>query len=140
MAKKVKTFSLEGRDKEFTIEEMTVGEIIDFVSGKFQVFNADGEKDNEKESNKGKSFFSEVDESVQVMDKVLDVCCNFTSKDLKELAPSEIKVIYGEFKEVNADFFDILKEVGLLEILEEIKTTVLNNFSRIAVTSLRQVT
>jgi hypothetical protein len=62
--------------------------------------------------------------------KVMSVCCDFEMKDLSQLAPSDIKEIFGAFKEVNSTFLSLLDQMGILNAAKEILDRAMSDFSR----------
>lgn len=130
-------------DKEYTIKELTVGEIIDltqgsvFFSGPLKGVGdkpAKGEK--EKKSNGG--LQEEISSVMKDLERIMNTCCDFGPKDLVELTPSQIREVYEGFKKVNADFLSSLKALGVAEALVSIRDVALNRFSKMLVTSLKQ--
>lgn len=116
-------------DKEYTVRELTVQDIIDLMNDSI-FFGAS--KGNKPE---GKNDFVLVAEDLS---KAMKKCCDFDINDLKPLPPSEIKNIYNAFMEVNATFLEILKALGMTKVLEKIQEAILQNFSKLLVTSLKQ--
>lgn len=52
-------------------------------------------------------------------------------EDLKDLTPSEIKVIWDAFKEVNSVFFKAAQAMDLGKVVAQIKDSFINDFSRL---------
>lgn len=63
-----------------------------------------------------------------------------TMDGLKAMAPSEIKTIYDAFVEVNQVFFDLAQEMGLANVMTELKVAIRKEFSEALADSLKQVT
>jgi len=134
-------------EKEYTIKELTVGEIIDITQG--SVFfsgplkgDGVGEQDKSKKGDKAKEKKSEnlTDEISGIMadfKRVMKTCCDFGPEDLVKLTPSQIREIYEGFKKVNSDFLSSLKALGVAEALVNIRDVALNRFSKMLVTSLK---
>jgi len=59
-----------------------------------------------------------------------------TLDDLIKMAPSDIKVIYDDFLEVNKTFFGVARSLGLAELLETLKQAVQKDFLKLLVASL----
>ena len=115
-------------NKEFTIKELTVKDIIRISSESSFLSGAVGGNKNDG------ALTEDIGTIIADFDKVLDSCCDFTSEDLKELAPSEIRILYDAFKVVNSDFLFSLKALGIAEALENIKDATINGFSKTLVT------
>ncbi|MGD9156801.1 MAG: hypothetical protein PVG39_00205 [Desulfobacteraceae bacterium] len=135
-------------DKEYTIKELTVGEIINITQG--SVFfsgplkgNGVGDKDKSKKGDEAKGKKSEnlTDEITDIMSdfkRLMKTCCDFGPEDLVKLTPSQIREIYDGFKKVNSDFLSSLKALGVAEALVNIRDVALNRFSKMLVTLLNQ--
>ncbi len=52
------------------------------------------------------------------IDSLLPMATDLKLEDFEELAPSEIKELWKKFKEVNADFFDLARKMGLEKLLK----------------------
>lgn len=127
-------------DKEFTVKELTVQEIID-LSGQSTFLGNKPLKgkssSEEQEKQTGEQPFDDLALLTQDLNNVMKVACDFNLADLKKLTPSEIRLLYDAFNEVNQDFLDILKELGISDLLNGIRDAVLSNFSKQLVTSLK---
>lgn len=126
-------------DKEYTIDELTVGEIIDITQGSVffsSSLKGDGVGNNESEKDGG--FGSEISGIMSDLKRVMDTCCDFGPDDLIKLTPSQIREIYEGFKKVNSDFLSSLKALGVAEALISIRDVALNRFSKMLVISLKQ--
>lgn len=142
MKRKTITLKINNKEKDFTIRELTVQEIIDITENSV-FFNSTEENRKAYEETKEKfakfKFLGEIATMFFDLEKVIKLSCtNFSLDDLKELTPSQIREIHEVFKEVNSDFLDSLKAIGVLELLKNIKEAVVHRFSRILVTSLSQ--
>lgn len=106
--------------KEYTVNEMTVQEIID-VSTKLL------------DQSLG------LDQWLELMPAYLKLVSDVELDDLKNMPPSDVKVLYEAFMEVNEDFFAIARSVGLEQGLSELKvfviTTLRNEFGKAVVAS-----
>jgi uncharacterized membrane protein len=60
--------------------------------------------------------------------------------DLEDMAPSELKLIWEKFKEVNSDFFVIARKAGADKILARLKEALIADFSSYVVDSSSQDT
>lgn len=124
--RKTETLEIEGYKKRFTVNELTVKEIISLM-----------DDDTFKETSL-ESFKKGLDE------KILPLCTNVKVDDLIAMAPSEIMEIWEAFRKVNASFFEVAQKMGLTELLnkggEELKKAILGDFSKLAVASLKQDT
>jgi len=92
MARKVKTVSLENKIVE--IKELRVKEITDLFYYDSGIRLTDLKK-----------FFIEY----------LPRVSNLTFEDIQDLSGSEIKLLWGTFKEVNVDFIDVFNSLGIWE-------------------------
>lgn len=128
----------EKTEKEFTVKELTVAQIID-LSQNNPLFGAtlnDADKntgndhktapDDEKEG----GLLSEALDLTKSASKVIGIACDFKVDDLKPLAPSDVKKIFDAFKRVNSTFLSLLDQLGILEITKEILGRALSDFSR----------
>ena len=106
-----KTFEIEGYDKVFTVNELKIKQIISLMSG-------DMLDDTSIESMQQK--FSEV---------FLPMCSNIEMAELEDMAPSEVKIIWGKFKEANESFLEVAQKLGLEEILQKLKEAIFEDFS-----------
>jgi hypothetical protein len=61
-------------------------------------------------------------------------------EDMMDMAPSELKVVYDAFAEVNSVFFDTARAVGLETLLSELKSAITEDFSKVLAASLKQDT
>lgn len=149
MSRKTANVTLNGKD--FNLKELTVGEIIELInestllSGKLNQGNGGGEQ-NAKTGQKAQEgidddMFKDLLELStglnRDLSRMMEKCCDFSISDLKPLAPSEVKQLVDVFKEMNSDFLGVLKALGLLEVILEIKEATLSSFSKTLVTSLR---
>lgn len=126
--KKIKIVTID--DKEYHISELTIEQIIKIAE------RGDGEA-GLSSLIKGKeipvaAIFSGLNEEVK---SIVEMCCEFTFEDLKKLAPSEIKLLFQAFREVNEDFLSVLREAGILAALERIKDQMVRDFSSLLVGS-----
>jgi hypothetical protein len=138
MARKQK--ELQIGDKTYTIKELTVNQILQLFGGELA---KDGtlsiKKISAKEENKSQ-LFDDVTEIIAMLKKAIGYCCpDITFEALGDMGPSEVMELWDGFKEVNSDFFVVLKSLGVLEMLEatfqEVKEAALSNFSKIAAIS-----
>jgi hypothetical protein len=49
------------------------------------------------------------------MESLVETACGLKSSDIDQLSPSQLKGLYAKFKEVNADFFGVIRALGLIE-------------------------
>ena len=90
--RKTKTVKID--DKEFTVKELRVKDI-----RSLQEMAERAEEDD---------FFKEAEALIpQITGIKLD--------DIEEMAPSEIKILWGAFREVNADFLSAIERLGIKE-------------------------
>lgn len=100
--RKIKTIKID--DRELTVKELTVRQVW--------------------------GLFQDGGEMSARMDSLLEMACPELSRDVAmDMAPSELMQVWTVFKEVNADFLEIAKAVGLEESLKaavgEIRATML---------------
>lgn len=87
-------------DKEITVKELTVREVLD-------IFNGLSDSTNIKETLLGD------------LPKMTDA----TAEELLEMAPSDLETLVEAAKRVNASFFKIAQQAGLGKMLERILET-----------------
>jgi len=103
-------------DKEFSIKELRVQDLLDILNG---IGDAGG-----------------IEEEIA---KWLPRCTDLTLEDLRQMAPSELMQIYETFREVNADFFEIAGRLGLNKMAARMKESFMNEFSGVLSDSLKRV-
>lgn len=124
--KKRKTIEIDG--KEFELSELTVKQIIDifdnskFVIGLNELTNSD-------------NISLSIVRSANEINNLLAQCANFRIEDLMDLTPSEIKLVFDVFKEVNSDFLSILESLGMIETFQRILKEGRTNFLEHVVSS-----
>lgn len=111
MARKTKTFTLEGRKKSVEVYELTFNEIKTLLE-------TEGLEDNGFEA-----LFSHFG------GKLVPLLTNLTSEDLVDFTPSEAHQIWCAVKEVNAVFFDIVSAAGVDGFLQQFKDAILTDCS-----------
>lgn len=95
-------------EKEIIVNELSVKDLLSLFD------ESDPEKGIE-------GFLGQVDEFLpRATDAKLD--------ELKQMAPSELKLLYDAFKEVNAVFFDVARFLGLGSLLTQIKSSLVKDF------------
>lgn len=100
---------------EITVKELTVKEIIDISNiSKFADSND--------------SFISFLNDNLSF---ALE---GVTLEQMKEMPPSDIKLIFDKFKEVNAAFFEFAQQVGLQDLLRELKVAIQKDFLKYVAT------
>ena len=120
MPRKSTTFQIEGYDKQFVVNELTIRQVIDLAKRDFQDTSIVGLKSQ--------------------FESFLPLASNVTLNELYEMTPSEIKLIWGKFKEVNSAFFEIAQQIGVEDLLGELKKAITADFGRLLVSSLSQDT
>lgn len=148
----------EGVKKDFTVNELTVEEILQIVN-ESALSGANASKDNgvgertqtDTPKTQDRQMVSSGEEQEMLfkdlvelsiglttdVKKMMSICCDFSISDLKPLAPSEIRQLVDTFSEVNSDFLEFLKTLGLKEVMLEMREATLSSFSRMLATSLR---
>lgn len=118
--------TVEINEKQFTISELTVRQIIEIAQ------NSQTETGlallTTGENVSLNTIFTIFLEELKA---IINLCCDFTIEDLEDLAPSEIKLLFAAFKEVNADFLLAMGEVGITTALSNIKNQMVVNFSKV---------
>ena len=106
---------------EILVKELTVGEILDLFTG----------------VDKGSTF--EV--IATKADQFLGAACGISVDTLKTMAPSQIKIVYEKFREVNSAFFEMAHLMAVGEIVEtvtaELKASLVKDFSALCSSSLK---
>ena len=123
MARMHKTVELEG-GKSVTVHELTVKQIMSII-------NDDALGEQKDMSVKSMQSFAE---------RHLGEATDLKVEDMIEMAPSELKTVYDAFAEVNETFFATARAVGLDKMLSELKQAIAEDFSKLLVDSLKQVT
>ena len=121
MARMHKTVEI-GDNKSVTVHELKVGQIINLLGD--EALSKDGELGMGSIQTFAKRHL------VNATDLSLD--------DAIDMAPSELKVVYDAFAEVNSVFFDIARSVGLEKLLAELKTAIVEDFSKLLAGSLSE--
>ena len=106
-------------DREITIKEMTIKEIMGILNNFTQMkqTNLDG-------------FRSQVNE-------ILPLVTDIDLEDILKMAPSEAKLVYEKIKEVNSVFFEIAESLGMIKVLGDLKASIVSDFSSLLVGSLK---
>jgi hypothetical protein len=116
--RKTHSFKIEGYDQSFTVYELTIRQIIDLMQD---------EKISENLSlNAFKEFFG---------DTILPAVSNVSINDLLDMAPSDIKIIWDKFQEANSVFFGAARQLGLEEVLNNLRRAITEDFSKLLVPS-----
>lgn len=117
--------------KEYTVKELTVREIIDLIS------NYESNDDKPNPSAAGAKALLGITPFVE---KIIALSIEGAElKDLFELAPSELAMIYEEFKEINSYFFEAAQRLELGKQVEMIVKEILKDFSQYALSLSKQV-
>lgn len=121
MARKTKTLQVEidDKEKEVVVKELSVAQIINIADDN-DIFG-DKEEDDEGKNDNIKKFAESIDS------KLLPLCINIKLEDFKKMYPSDIKEVYNAFKEVNAVFFDLARQSGMTEVIENLKEEVIKS-------------
>lgn len=123
MARMHKTVDIKD-GKSVTVHELTADQIIGLLSD-----DALGDKGELSVAN------------IKIFgDRHLANATDLKVEDMLSMAPSELKVVYDAFAEVNATFFAIARSVGLEKLLTELKTALVEDFSKLLAGSLNQDT
>lgn len=140
MSRKRKVVEID--EKKYTVKELTIAEIIDLTEN--SIFFSDTlkekETDEQREPMTRKEQVKELMSMFTDVGKVMEISCDFTVGDLKKLTPSQVREIYDKWREVNSDFFEIVKVLGVTEALKILREVALENFSNLLVAWLKQDT
>ena len=74
------------------------------------------------------SKMENVTDVLKHIDKLLPYTSNVTKAELEKMAPSEIKLLWDDFKEVNSVFFSMIEVLGLSEVLNKIRMILIEAF------------
>ena len=118
MARMHKTVEFDG--KSVTVHELTVNQIINLLND--DALSTEGELGMESI----RKF------AARHLPNVTDLKID----DMLSMAPSELKVVYDAFAEVNSVFFDTARAVGLEKLLSELKSAIVADFSKLLAGSL----
>ena len=105
-----------------TVHELTVKQIIEILNDK-----ALGES-GELEMKSIQGFVS----------RHLEKATDLKFDKIVEMAPSELKLVYDKFAEVNATFFATARAVGLDQLLTELKNALVEDFGKLLAGSLNR--
>lgn len=140
MARKREVVKIDG--KEYCFKELTVIEIIELVSDnelfrailKGDVEDSSETASTEPKAKENKGFLGDFSDIFSIFKKVAEKSADFKIEELKNLAPSEIRLLYDGFKKANSDFFFILEKLGIQEMLFNLKDQAVATFSKTLVT------
>lgn len=118
------TFKLDGNDKAFIVKELTARQILGIF--------------DKKNINVDSLTFAKIREIFGK--KVLPVASNITEEELLDLLPSDIDVIWEKFKAVNSVFFRTARQLNKVEVVEQIKTALVQDFLNAYAKLLKQGT
>lgn len=122
--RRTKNVEIEGHAKSFIINELTVAQVMGLMQRE--------------------DLFDVEDKSIEniqrIANEMLPLFSNVTIEDLKKMAPSEIRTLWDAFKEVNSDFFDVARALGLTEVLETLRRAIMSDFSKLLVSLLSTAT
>lgn len=120
--RKTSSFKIEGYDRNFVVNELTIRQIIDLMQ--------DERLSEDKITlNDFKEYFGNT---------VLPSFSNITFDDLIEMAPSELKTIWEKFQEVNSVFFEVARSLGLEKILEDLRRAIIEDSLNLLAPSLKR--
>lgn len=137
--------TVEIGDRKFTVQELTVREIMDLISGSAFVSGpskkqkgVEAEQPEQPEEESAQVSWDLMKEFAGIgvdLEKIMKLSCvDFDIKDLVELTPSSIKKVVEAFKKVNDDFLSSLKALGVADALVEVRDAALSSFSKRLVT------
>jgi hypothetical protein len=117
--KRVKQISIEGHEKEFVVNELGVNQVLQLL---------------QRDDLMGDLSINNLEKTLVGL---LPEFSNITIADLKKMAPSEIRQLWEGFKEVNSDFFEVSRALGVSGLLETLKEAILSDFSKLLVSWLK---
>lgn len=123
MARKTESFVIKMDDESeinVTVYELRVGDIL-------KLFDQTSSMQENNESVGVKDLMSLADANF------LPLCSNLKIEDLKQMAPSDIKVCLDKFKKVNSAFFEMAHMVGLSTFLKNLQAAALADFGQFVV-------
>lgn len=120
--RKTITFKIEGYDKSFVVNELSVKEIVSLMQD-------EGIQGQDLESLK--NVFTE---------RLLPLCVNAKLDELMEMVPSEIIIMWDHFKEMNKDFFGMAQKLGLADMVEDLRKAAISDFLKLLAASSKQDT
>jgi hypothetical protein len=110
-----KSFTIAGHEKQITVRELTVRQIIEFLDPK-RIEGLDF-----------LSFFRSA--GTDVLPRVT----NLTMDEILEFAPSELDQIWAHFREVNRVFFGLPERLGIKAIAQDLRPTIVASFGALCV-------
>lgn len=119
--RKQMTFTIEGYKGDFVVKELTVQEIINLI-------NMGSKKKKEGEEDGDQSFTTLRS---QIEDHFLPLCTNLKLASLLKMAPSDIEEVWNHFQEVNKVFFALARKAGLTEVLDNLKDSLVQDYSKL---------
>jgi len=119
--RKTHSFKIEDYDRSFEVYELTIRQIIDLMQ--------DEKITDNLSLNAFKEYFGEA---------ILPAVTNVSIDDLIDMAPSDIKVIWDKFQETNKVFFGAARQLGLEEVIHNLRRAIIEDFSKLLVPSLSQ--
>jgi hypothetical protein len=130
--------SIKIDDKEYTIRELTVEEIINLIS-KSNKSDDDGNPNESKTENHFTSILGQVLGTRGYIVEFLDIALPGTKvADLMKLAPSELMTLWDLIKEGNSHFFGVAQKLNLGETLMASVREIIMHFSTYAVSLSKQ--
>lgn len=132
------TFKID--DKEITVKELTCEEIIKLLSEYAPEQNKIEENSDEANSPKNNEVeLNTIFGIIGGFGKVVEIGVEgIELEDFKKMSPSEIALIYDEFKKVNKYFFEVAQKLNLGKFLNGIIQEVLQFFSKHVLNWLKQ--
>ncbi|MDA3788076.1 MAG: hypothetical protein PF503_06240 [Desulfobacula sp.] len=129
--------------KAFTVKELTIQNILDLSQSNAFFKKEDGsvapaikkEQNGEESAEPApeKSLMGQLTDMATEVKSIMEMTCDFTMDDLKKLSPSEVRVLFQEFQEVNQDFLDLLRTLKILQAFKGILERAFSSFSEMFV-------
>lgn len=125
--KKSETITIDTRS--YTVNELTVGQLINiFQNEKLLSYLSQLTSDDDSTA-----IAVLLVGAMEEVDKLLSICSDFTTSDMTDLSPSEIKELLLAFKRVNSDFLLVLEGLGITLALQKVLLKLQKAFSDLAV-------
>lgn len=119
----------KGESKVYCIKELTLNNLIE-LSQTNSLLGGGSEKEGPVRKIPGLAFVNKLIAFRPDVESILKMSCNFTFEDLLELPPSDIKILFEGFQEVNQVFLEGLEKLGVLQMLKMLIADFTEAFSK----------
>lgn len=139
MARKTTSFSIEGREGQVELRELKTKHIISILQiGKENKSDSTNKDSNDESKSDGRS----LGDFKQIIKEYLPKCSNLKINEFYDMAPSEIELVWNKFKEVNSVFLKVSQQMGINQLLGDLKVVILEaiseDFSKLLASSLKK--